>query len=53
METMHIKRNAKRHELWDLFINGELYCTADNYTEAAKEYEEYMKERYANEVKSA
>ena len=50
---IYIKRNVKRHELWDLFINGELYCTTDSYTEAAQEYQEYMKERCANEVKSA
>ena len=43
-----IKRNVKRHELWDVFINGELYCTADNYTEAVKECNDYMKESNAN-----
>ena len=48
-----IKRNAKRSDLWDLFINGELHCTVDSHTEAAQEYQDYMKERNANEAKSS
>lgn len=28
-----------------VYINGDFYCTADNYLEAAHEIEEYKRER--------
>lgn len=38
----------------ELYINGNFYCTADNFAEAFQEYNDYMKERSkANENQSA
>lgn len=37
-----IKRDREHYVV---YINGEFYCTADKQNEAAKEIEEYMKER--------
>ena len=40
-------------EHWEVHINGKFYCSADTLPEAVKEYQDYMKERNANEIKSA
>ena len=37
--TYEIKRNR---EHFDVYIDGKLYCTADNEREAVKEIENYM-----------
>ena len=38
---------------WEVYIDGKFYCSADTFTEAAKEYQTYMKERYVNETQSS
>ena len=38
---------------WEVHIDGAFYCSADTFPEAVKEYQDYMKERNANEIKSA
>ena len=43
--VVDIKRNDKRPEYWEVFIDGELYCTADNYLEAVQECQDYMNGR--------
>ena len=30
---------------WNLYINGEFYCSADSKVEAAKEYQNYIQEK--------
>jgi hypothetical protein len=38
----------------ELYINGKYYCTADTFSEALKEYNDYVKERLkVNENQSA
>jgi hypothetical protein len=34
-----------RHGYVDLYINGKFYCSADNFGEALREYNNYVKER--------
>lgn len=36
-----------------VYINGKFYCTADKFTEAVKDVEEYFKGGNRNENKSA
>lgn len=31
---------------YEIYINGKFYCSADSWLEAAKEIEEYQKEKY-------
>jgi hypothetical protein len=38
---------------WEVHIDGKFYCSADTLPEAVKEYQDYMKERNANEIKSS
>lgn len=33
-----------RHDHYELYINGEFYCSADNITEAADEADKYLRE---------
>lgn len=28
---------------WELYINGKFYCSADSFSEAVTEYQNYMK----------
>lgn len=30
---------------WEVHINGKLYCTADSFSEAVAEYNDYVKEK--------
>lgn len=45
--TTDIKRNNGH---WELYINGKLYCTADNYTEAEMELQTYLDGRDVNDT---
>lgn len=38
---------------WEVYIDGKFYCSADNLPEAVMEYQNYLKERNANETYSA
>lgn len=38
---------------WEVYIDEKFYCSADTFSEAAMEYQDYMKERNANETQSS
>ena len=43
-----------KHGHVELYINGKFYCSADNFSEALNEYNNYVKERLGlNENQSA
>ena len=35
----------QRYGHYEVYINGEFFCSADNWTEAVKEVENYLTER--------
>lgn len=43
---------AHVHGHWEVHIDGQFYCSADTFPEAVREYQDYMKVRNVNEVKS-